>query len=250
MFPLASAVPVRTPPLVVWSLIAINAIVFLFEISLPPAAQERFLYEWALVPARYFVPEWAIRVGLDPTNPLPFLTNMFLHGGWLHIIFNMWTLWIFGPAVEDRLGKLRFLAFYLLCGLGASLAHAYVNADSTIPALGASGAIAGVIGAYMRLFPLARVIVMVPVLFFPFFFEMYAYLFALIWFLIQLFQGVGSLLAADGAGGVAWWAHIGGFIYGWLLVKPAQQPAARKRPYFADECKLGFCPDGSRRNIR
>ncbi len=244
MFPVSSAVATRYPPVVVWSLMAINILAFLYQLSLSPAELEAFLAEWALIPRRYFDPAWALARGLDPYDYTPFLTNMFLHGGWFHIISNMWTLWIFGPAVEDRMGPGRFLAFYLLAGLGASLAHAVVNANSPIPALGASGAISGVIGAYMRLFPLSRLIVMVPILFIPFFFEMPAALFALIWFLTQLVQGVGAVLAPAVGGGVAWWAHIGGFVVGFLLI-PWLHPAHRSR-FHADEGRLGFRPDGRR----
>jgi len=244
VFPIQSAVSYRYPPFVVWGLIAVNALVFLFQIALPPPLLESLVYHWALVPARYFHPEWAIRNGLDPNDYLPFLTNMFMHGGWFHILANMWTLWIFGPAVEDRLGKVQFLLFYLASGLGASVAHAWINADSTVPALGASGAIAGVIGAYMRLFPFARVIVLVPVLFLPFFFEMPAAFFALLWFVLQVMQGIGALLGPAGAGGVAWWAHIGGFVVGWAIVRLIQRGDRRHRPYFADEGRLGFTPDG------
>jgi len=244
VFPLGSAVATRYPPVVVWSLILVNAAAFLYQLALPPAALEVFLREWALVPRRYFDPAWALAHGLDPYDYTPFLTNMFLHGGWFHILSNMWTLWIFGPAVEDRMGPGRFLVFYLLCGIGASVAHALVNAASPVPALGASGAISGVIGAYMRLFPLSRLIVMIPILFVPFFFEMPAALFALIWFLTQVVQGVGAVLAPALGGGVAWWAHIGGFVVGFLLV-PWIHPAHRLR-FHRDEGRLGFRPDGRR----
>lgn len=247
MFPIDSAVPIRYPPFVVYALIAINAIVFLFELSLPPRALEAFLQHWALVPLRYSDPSWAWRHGLDPENYLPFFTNMYLHGGWFHILSNMWTLWIFGPAVEDRLGKVRFFIFYTACGIGASLAHALTNIDSAIPALGASGAIAGVIGAYMRLFPHARVIVLVPILLIPFFFEVPAAIFAAIWFFTQVVQGVGALFAPAVGGGVAWWAHIGGFAVGWAIIRQIQRSERRHRRYFADEGKLGFDPAGYRR---
>lgn len=245
MFPIDSAVPIRQPPVVVWTLLLLNAAFFLYELSLTPEELQAFLYRWALVPARYFVPGWAEAAGLD-RSPLPFLTNTFLHGGWFHIVSNMWTLWIFGPAVEDRMGSGRFLAFYLLCGIGASLAHALVNWNSTIPALGASGAISGVIGAYMRLFPLSRLIVMVPIGFIPFFFEMPAAIFAFIWFLTQVVQGVGALFAPAVGGGVAWWAHIGGFVVGFVLV-PWIHRRRRLRAWYPDEGKLGFSPDGTRR---
>ena len=121
---------------------------------------------------------------------------MFLHGGWLHLILNMWTLWLFGPTVEDRMGHARYLAFYLACGLAASVAHVMFNPTSIVPALGASGAIAGILGCYMRLFPMARVVVVVPILFIPLFFEVYAFVFIGLWFLIQVLQSMMALLAA------------------------------------------------------
>ena len=246
MFPIESSVPRRYPPFIVWSLIGANVLVFLYQLSLPPKVLEAFLYHFALVPARYAHPDWAAWVGLPPDDYLPFLTNMFLHGGWFHLIANMWTLYIFGPAIEDRLGKLRFLAFYLLAGVVASIAHMLANLDSTVPALGASGAIAGILGAFMRLFPLARVIVMIPILFFPFFFELPAAVFAAIWFLTQVLQGVGALFAPAMGGGVAWWAHIGGFVAGWLLIRLIHRRGDGYRRYYADEGVLGFHPDGKR----
>jgi len=141
MFPVSVSVPTRFQPAVTYALIGTNALVFLLQASLPDRAQEAVAYSYGLVPARYTNPEWALRVGLDPGDYLPLVTNMFMHGGWLHLILNMWTLWLFGPAIEDRLGKTRFLAFYLASGLAAGLTHAWVNADSTIPAVGASGGI-------------------------------------------------------------------------------------------------------------
>jgi membrane associated rhomboid family serine protease len=143
---------------------------------------------------------------------------MFLHGGWLHVISNMWILYLFGDNVEDRMGHLRFLGFYLLSGLAANLAHFLVNLDSTMPVIGASGAVAGVMAAYLRLFPRARIITLFPVFFIPYFLELPAYFFMAIWFLSQLFSGAASLLAPDAAGGIAWWAHIGGFLVGFFLV--------------------------------
>jgi membrane associated rhomboid family serine protease len=131
---------------------------FLFQASLTEPELEGFLALFALVPARYFHPAVPAPAGI--ADYLPFATNMFLHGGWLHLVLNMWTLWIFGPAVEDRLGAGRYLAFYLATGLAASLSHAVFNRSSVIPALGASGAISGVIGCYVRLFPMARLVVL------------------------------------------------------------------------------------------
>src|SRR3954451_3002021 len=155
MFPIKNTVPSRYPPAVTWVLIGTNCVIFFFQLGLTPRELELFLLRFALVPARYFAmpTRWHDSVG----DYLPFVTNMFLHAGWLHLILNMWTLWLFGPTVEDRLGPGRYLAFYLTCGVLASVAHAFFNPTSVDPALGASGAIAGVLGCYFRLFPLARI---------------------------------------------------------------------------------------------
>jgi membrane associated rhomboid family serine protease len=247
MFPLRTSVPTRYPPTVTWTLIAANCVIFLFQISLSPAEQEWFLVNFALIPARYFAPE---AFGLpEPTlfDYLPFASNMFLHGGWLHLILNMWTLWLFGPVIEDRFGPGRYLMFYLVCGIAASAAHAMFNPISVVPALGASGAIAGVMGAFLRLFPFARVIVLVPVLFLPLFFELHAVIYVGFWFLVQIFQGTFELFmrSTDG-GGVAWWAHIGGFVVGFAFGSLLQPPRRAYRPYYADEGVYGFTPLGYR----
>jgi membrane associated rhomboid family serine protease len=142
---------------------------------------------------------------------------MFLHGGWMHVIGNMWTLWIFGANVEDRMGPMRFLFFYLLCGLAAGLVQWLTNPDSTIPTVGASGAIAGIMGAYLVLFPHSRVVVLLPILFFPFFFELPAVTYLGFWALTQVFSETLSLASPADVGGVAWWAHVGGFGVGILL---------------------------------
>jgi membrane associated rhomboid family serine protease len=214
MLPIQDTIPDRNPPIVVWLLILANSVVFLFELSLPEQALEQFFHLFGLVPARYTHPEWALRVGLPIDDYWPFLTSMFLHGGWMHIIGNMWTLWIFGDNVEDRMGPLRFLCFYLLCGLAAGLVHWFTNLASTIPTVGASGAIAGVMGAYFFLFPRSRVIVLIPGLFLPFFFELPAVIYLGFWALSQVLSGTLSLAASDNVGGVAWWAHVGGFMAG------------------------------------
>ena len=245
MLPVQFAVPTRYAPVVNWWLIGINVGAFLYEISLSPPELEWFLSRFALIPARYFAPMAYSAADLFLLDWLPFVSNMFLHGGWLHLILNMWTLWLFGPIVEDRLGSGRYLAFYLACGLVASVTHAAFNPTSTVPALGASGAIAGVLGASIVLFPLARLVMIIPILFFPFFFEVPAIFFAAFWFLTQLLQGSADLLLpTSDAGGVAWWAHVGGFVTGVVLAPIARQSASRYRTYFADEGVLGFDPRG------
>ena len=244
MFPLQTTVPLRNPPVVTWALIAVNCVVFLYQISLSEPELELFLSRFALVPGRYFAPDASS--ALSVLDYLPFVTNMFLHGGWLHLILNMWTLWLFGRTVEDRFGSARYLLFYLLCGAVASTTHALVNATSEIPALGASGAIAGVLGCYMRMFPLSRVVVMIPILFFPFFFELPAIVFTGLWFLVQVMQGTADLFGPPAGAGVAWWAHIGGFVAGYLLTPLLQQSKRAHRPFYPDEGVLGFNPAGRR----
>jgi membrane associated rhomboid family serine protease len=210
----------------VWAIVAANVAAFLYQLSLGDQELEWFLYQHALVPRRYFFPAWGASNGLSPHDLTPFLTNTFLHGGFLHIILNLWTLYIFGPALEDRLGRARFLALYLLSGLAASAAHAVFNAASPVPVLGASGAIAGVIAAYAVRFPYAWVRVIVPIVIIPLFFSIPAMVFAGLWFFMQVLQGATELMSPFGhAAGIAWWAHIGGFIAG-LLLLPLLEPGA------------------------
>jgi membrane associated rhomboid family serine protease len=244
MFPIQNTVPSRYPPVINWVLIAINCGVFLYQIGLGPDELQRFLLRYALIPAVYFRPD--LNSDLTFLDYLPFITNAFLHGGWLHLILNMWTLWLFGGTVEDRLGSLRYLFFYLFCGIVASVTHAFINAESVIPALGASGAIAGVLGCYVRLFPMARLVVLVPILFIPLFFEMPSIIFIMFWFLMQLLQGTAELFMPSTGGGVAWWAHVGGFIAGLVLGSLLVRPQRAYRRYYADEGVLGFTPRGGR----
>jgi membrane associated rhomboid family serine protease len=164
-----------------------------------------------LIPVQLFV---------NPTAWLTIFTSMFLHGGLFHLLGNMWALYIFGDNVEDRMGPVRFLIFYLLCGAAAALVHVLMNPGSMIPTVGASGAISGVMGAYLVLFPFARVITLVPLFFFPYFFEIPAIFFIGVWFAGQLVSAfMTSALAPPDVGGVAWWAHVGGFVAGMVLVR-------------------------------
>jgi membrane associated rhomboid family serine protease len=227
LFPLRDSVYRTHTPWVVWAIIAVNAAAFLYELGLGDAQLQWFLYHHALVPLRYFSPGWAWSYGLSPTDFTPFITNTFLHGGWLHIILNLWTLWIFGPALEDRLGPLRFAVLYLAAGVAASFAHAFFNAASPMPVLGASGAIAGVIAAYAVRFPFAWVRVLVLIVFIPLFFSIPAMVFAGIWFFVQVWQGTSELFMRFAGSGIAWWAHIGGFLAGWALLGVLDRPVDR-----------------------
>jgi membrane associated rhomboid family serine protease len=216
VIPLRDTVRAQSWPLVTYALIGVNVWMFLYELALGPEL-EPFVGTWGFVPARYFV-----LAELEPDNwaarYLPLLTSMFLHGGWAHLIGNMIYLWIFGDNVEDRLGHFRYLAFYLLTGLGAGLAHAYLHPDSIIPTVGASGAISGVLGGYLVLLPHARVITLVPLFFFFFdIVELPAVLYLGFWFLMQFASGALAMVVAGDAAGVAWWAHVGGFVAGMAL---------------------------------
>jgi len=214
MFPIKDSVPSQSVPIVTRTLILINVLVFFFELMLPQQSVENLFYLFGLVPARFTHPDWAASVGFPIDNYWPLLTHQFLHGGWFHIIANMWSLWIFGDNVEDRMGPGRFAIFYLLCGVIAGSTHLLTNPNSTVPSVGASGAIAGVLAAYLLFFPTARLIVLLPILFFPFFFEVPAVIYLGFWFFTQLFSGTLALAGPQHVGGlcadVARGYHIGG----------------------------------------
>ena len=214
MIPIQDTVPARRFPLVNSSIIALNILVFLFEVSLDLSVQEQFISNFGLIPARFWGVEGAVRW-------VPVFTSMFLHGGWLHLISNMLALYIFGDNVEDRMGHGRYLIFYLLSGIIAGVVHVWIQPTSSVPTVGASGAIAAVLGAYLLLYPLARVITLVPIPLFFFFpvLEIPVIFYLGFWFLSQLFNGLFSLtVTTNQGGGVAWWAHIGGFVTGAILV--------------------------------
>ena len=223
MIPIQDNVPSRNVPLVTWGLILLNGLVFLQELALPPEHLERLIALLGMVPAR---------LDHDPAAWWTLLTCMFLHGGWLHFIGNMWTLFLFGDNVEDRMGPVRFLIFYLVCGLAAGLAHAFTNPSSAIPTI---GAIAGVLGAYFLLFPTARVITLIPVFFWPLIVEVPAVFYLGVWFVSQLFSGTLALLGPDHYAGVAWWAHVGGFVAGLVLLPLFHKPRQQYRRAYADE---------------
>jgi membrane associated rhomboid family serine protease len=201
MFPL---IPSRTTPVTTVGLIVVNVLVFLYERTLPEPLLDQFVASYALIPAWFSVPA--------------LFTSQFLHGGWLHIISNMLYLWIFGDNVEDRLGHGRFVAFYLGCGAAAAVLQTLFDPFSSVPMVGASGAIAGVMGAYFVLYPHSRVLTAVFLVIFFDIIEIPAVFFLGLWFLLQLLSGVGSLaLGTAAGGGIAFWAHIGGFMAGALI---------------------------------
>src|SRR5687767_1328385 len=202
MIPLRDVIPSRTTPVVAVSLIALNALAFVYQLSLGDAVEE-FVLDFGLVPAVF---SW-----------VTVFTSMFLHGGLLHFGGNMLYLWIFGDNVEDRMGHGRFLVFYLLCGVAAALAQTALNPDSVTAMVGASGAIAGVMGAYFVLYPHSRIVTVIPIFFYLHIMEVPALVFLGVWFVLQFISGVGSIAAAtagEAAGGIAFWAHIAGFVAG------------------------------------
>jgi membrane associated rhomboid family serine protease len=200
-------------------LIVANILAFVYEIRLSPSALKGFIFAWGFVPAHF----WS-----DPSSAwVTIFTAMFLHGGWLHIISNLWVLLIFGDNVEERMGSLRYLIFYLLSGAAAGLLQAYVLATSGDPMIGASGAIAGVLGAYLILFPRSKIASLVPILFIFTIIEIPAFIFLLFWFATQIYSG---LFAAQSSG-IAWWAHIGGFIFGVVMV--SFFATRRRRTYYS-----------------
>lgn len=213
MLPLADHNPRRTTPVVNIILIGINVLMFLWEISLGPQI-EPVLFNVAFVPARF----WYLPGALLP-NIITMFVSMFLHGGWLHLGGNMLYLWVFGDNIEDRLGHVRYFFFYIACGLVATLAHAVMNPASRVPSIGASGAIAGVLGAYIVLFPKQRVTTLIPIFIFITVREIPAVLLLGFWILLQIFFGAASMNGdLQSAGGVAYFAHIGGFIAGMVLI--------------------------------
>lgn len=214
MIPIRDTVESRNYPVVNHLIIAVNVGVYLIQLS-QGARLDHFILLYGMVPARYSDPFLAAHFTLGQ-QLFSFISFMFVHGGFWHLLFNMWSLYIFGDNVEDRLGPIRYLLFYLFCGLASGFAHLFLNWNSQVPTVGASGAIAGVMGAYFILHPGARILTMIPVLFIPFFIELPAFFFLGLWFLFQISSAV---LSPAQEGGIAWWAHIGGFLVGMIFLK-------------------------------
>ena len=214
MIPLRDTTPTRNYPIVNTAIIGINVVVFIIQFLQGPEIN-KFIYIYGLVPARYSLPQ--IAEYFTPGQQIFSLVSfMFLHGGFWHILGNMWSLYIFGDNVEDRLGPIRYAIFYLICGMASGLSHMLLNLNSNLPTIGASGAIAGVMGAYFLLHPNSKILTLIPIFFIPWFINIPAFVFLGLWFLLQFISAAGSHGAVSG---IAWWAHIGGFIFGMLFLK-------------------------------
>jgi membrane associated rhomboid family serine protease len=216
MIPLRDVIPSRTTPYVTVTIIVINALAWFFELSLPRELLPAFLQAYGVVPADFSAPT--------------LITSMFLHGSWSHVLGNMWYLWIFGDNVEDRMGHTRFVIFYLLCGIVAAFGQIAMNAHSTLPTIGASGAIAGVMGAYFVLYPHSRVLTLIPLIIIFEVIELPAIFLLGFWFLMQLFSAgtVAITATTHGSGGVAFMAHVAGFLSGVIGVfafRKREQPS-------------------------
>jgi len=219
MIPLRDDNPTRTFAFVTVGIIALNALVFLHELALPQGqASEAFFANFSLVPAE-------VTETHSPDAYRTIFTSMFMHGGWLHLIGNMWFLWIFGNNIEDSVGHFKFIFFYLLCGIAAAAAQVAISPHSTIPMIGASGAISGVLGAYLLLFPRARVLVLLPIWIFWRIFYVPAVFMLILWFGVQLLSGWATF--GSNEAGVAFWAHVGGFVAGLFLILPFKKRGVR-----------------------
>jgi membrane associated rhomboid family serine protease len=221
MFPLRDTQPSYSRPVVTVLIIVVNILVFLLEFSLDDYSRNAFIAAYGLTPAHFQLQN--------------VLTSMFVHGGWMHVLGNMWFLWIFGDNIEDILGHGKYLLFYLACGVAAAMAQVLIDPFSQVPMVGASGAIAGVMGAYMIKFPRSRILTFAFIFFFVTTFEVPAWLMLVYWFAIQLFSGVGSISSTQASqGGTAFFAHIGGFVLGMLLIRlmGTQERYTRRRDLY------------------
>jgi hypothetical protein len=214
MFPIRDTIQSQCVPVVNYALIGINICCYGIQISYGPL-EEGLIYLYGLLPARYSMPELSMHFTIEQ-QLFSLLSFMFLHGGFWHLLTNMWTLFIFGDKVEDHFGSIRYLIFYLLCGMASGVAHILTNYFSPTPTIGASGAIAGVMGAYFIIHPGAKILTLIPIIIIPYFIEIPAFIYLGIWFMIQVVSAAGS---NSQIGGIAWWAHIGGFISGIILLR-------------------------------
>lgn len=218
MIPIRDTAPCYAKPLVTWGIIGVCVVIFVTMYFMPDAQSYRLINLYGMVPMRYSH-GWAGYNGMPFDGYLSFISNLFLHSSWTHLLMNMWFLWIFADNVEDRMGRWRFLAFYLICGLFATALQWFFDPNLTIPVVGASGAIAGVLAAYFFLYPLERVIVWIPLFFLPIVIHVPAISFLGLWILLQLHNATTSIVFDNVTVDVAWWAHLGGFIAGSVLYR-------------------------------
>jgi membrane associated rhomboid family serine protease len=232
VIPLRDTIPSKSFPIVNWFLIITNVVIFLAGVFFMDDRQiDALFYKYGLVPDQIRIGSILSLSDLRTNILRPFFTNMFLHGGWGHIISNMWILFIFGDNVEDRMGKIRYFIFYVLCGILASLTHFILYRHSPVPAIGASGAISGVMAAYMIMFPKSTIVSFIPIFIIPFFIPIPALIYIGIWFVGQLLSGASTLMLSSHATGIAFWAHIGGFLAG-LWIYRYFDNARRKQNYY------------------
>ena len=234
MIPIRDDAPRYTTPYVNYFLLALNVLVFLFEVTLPPETRQQFMFQFGMMPNHVT----GLLRGVPAMNPafaiIPVFTSMFLHASWMHLIFNMWALYIFGDNIEDYIGHFRYLLFYLLSGVGAAFLHILMNPHSDVPSVGASGAIAGVMGAYFILYPSARVLTLVP-FFFVFFVWLPAWVVLGFWFVGQFLSGAATAISytsQTSGGGIAFWAHVGGFVAGIGMIKLFPSRPRRYRYFY------------------
>ncbi len=217
MIPIRDTAPCYSRPYVTWGIMFICTSLFLLLLISPNNLHHYVIYIYGMVPARYTNPEWAIAMGYPVDYHFSFISNLFLHGGWWHLIMNMWFLWIFADNIEDRMGHGRFIVFYLLCGFIATAIQRFYTPELVVPVVGASGAIAGVLGAYFFLYPYAKIVLWIPILFLPIFVEVPAIAFIGVWVIFQMAKASTAIMFNQGASDVALWAHLGGFVAGFML---------------------------------
>jgi membrane associated rhomboid family serine protease len=240
MIPISDNNPMRRVPIVTWALIAVNIAVFLFELTLRARQLDQVFMTWGATPT-YVLFGLAHPFQTPPVVWLTLITSQFLHAGWAHILGNMIFLWVFGDNIEDVLGHSLFLVFYLVCGVAAGIVQSIISGPSSAPSIGASGAIAGVLGAYLVLFPWARVTIVIPIIFLPWTLQVPALFVLGWWFVQQSFYGIAAISSAA-AGGIAFWAHIGGFVLGMILILPFIGRTRRRRVvrYYAADTAEGW----------
>lgn len=230
IFPIRDSIPSLKKPRVTRAIVIINIVIYIFQFLASNKTNTAIIFKYGFIANRFTDEIFGGQFSVG--SFYPFITSMFLHGGFIHLVGNMWILWIFGDNVEDRLGHFKFFVFYILSGVAAMGCHFIFGPTSPIPAIGASGAIAGVMGAYFILFPHARIITFIPIFIIPLFIRIPAVIHLGVWFILQVYSGALNSMGGSAGNGVAWWAHIGGFIWGILLLKIFDTQKHKRYPYY------------------